>query len=214
MKKIGVPSLKDVIAEGLRPQLENEVAHMAKVINQRFYRLEKQNLQKGSYAYTQAAAELNKEKPRYITNKNEIAKTPLDRLYRTYIELYNKQYSETSLVSGVKRINKKRIQTAVDRINYIIQLNQGKQGSTNIGAISERDFTEFLETGGSELLNTKYMDSEQILEDWVESTKGGNISTKEFLREFKRFKSQNINYGQAMRNIDRLRQRRAQRKGK
>lgn len=214
MKKIDIPSLKEVIAEGLRPQLENEVFRMSRVINQRFYRLEKQNLQKGSYAYKQAAAELNKEKPRYITNKNAIAKTPLDRLYRTYIELYNKQYSDTSLVSGVKRINKKRIQTAVDRINTILQLNQGEQEVTQWGSISEDDFVNFLENGGSELLNTKYMDSEQLLEDWVDATKDGNVSTLEFLREFKRFKSQNINYGQAIRNIGRLRQRKKQRKGK
>ena len=212
MKSLGVPSLKEVIAEGLRPQLENEVIRMAKIINQRFYRLEKTNLQKGSYAYKQAAAELGKDKPRYVTGKDKIAKTPLDRLYRTYIELYNKHYSDTSLVAGVKRINKKRIQTSVDRINDIIARNNGQTGQ--IGQISESDFIEFLDNGGAELLNSKYLDSNQLLEDWVETTKNGNVSTKEFLREFKRFKSQNINYGQAIRNIDRLRQRRAQRKGK
>ena len=212
MKSLGVPSLKEVIAEGLRPQLENEVMRMAKVINQRFYRLEKTNLQKGSYAYKQAAAELGKDKPRYVTGKDKIAKTPLDRLYRTYIELYNKHYSDTSLISGVRRINKKRIQTAVDRINDIIARNNGQIGKTgDIGKISESDFIEFLDNGGAELLNSKYIDSDQLIEDWIEATKNGNVTTKEFLREFKRFKNQNINYGQAMRNIAKLRERKKRR---
>lgn len=209
MKKLGVPSLKEVIAEGLRPRLEDEVIRMAKIINQRFYRLEKNNLQKGSYAYKQAAAELGKNKPRYVTGKDKIAKTPLDRLYRTYIELYNKHYSDTSLVAGVKRINQKRIQTAVDRINDIIIRRNGQIGE--VGKISEADFIEFLDNGGAELLNSKYIDSDQLIEDWIEATKNGNVSTKEFLREFKRFKNQKINYGQAIRNIAKLRERKKRR---
>lgn len=201
MRKIGLPSLKEVINQGLRPQLEDEVIRMGKIINQRFYRMEKSNLQSGSYAYKQAQIELDQHKPRYVTNKNKIAKTPLDRLYRQYMELYAKENSTTSLVSGVRRINKKRISAAVDRLTAITGTE-----------ISEDEFTEFLDAGGSELLNNKYLDSDQIIEDWQEATKNGNISTKEFLREFKRFKEKNLKYGAVKQNLERLRKRKEQRK--
>lgn len=177
-----------------KKELAKEVKQMAKQINQRFYRLEKQGLENDSYAYNLSKKETGKIKPRYTESLNKLEDKPLDTLYQESMDIFSKLFSKTSKIRGVKEIQEKRITKGMETLEY------------NIGIkIDKNDFKQFLQLGGGEFLNSKYLDSNQIIEDFVDATKDGNISIKEFLREFKRFKKiQKRTYPKIKRNLTNL----------
>lgn len=207
----GIPSKKAVLKYGLRPQIEDEVIRMAKTINQRFYRLEKENLNTASYGYQVAQAELGRDKPRYVVNKDKVVTMPMDDLYRQYIQLYTKINSPSTLIHGVKQITAKRITNSLKTVNMILERVSNKTNTAH-REVSRDEWTDFLNNGGGELLNNKNLDSEQIIDDWLEATRSGNISTKEFTREFKRYRTREINYGRVRANLKRLQDRKERRK--
>lgn len=177
-----------------KKELAKEVKQMAKQINQRFYRLEKQDLQNDSYAYQLSKKETGKTKPRYSESLNKLEDKPLDTLYQESMDIFSKLFSKTSKIRGVKETQEKRITKAMESLEF----------STGV-KIDKNDFKQFLELGGGEFLNSKYLDSTQIIEDFVDATKEGNISIKEFLREFKRFKKiQKRTYPKIKRNLTNL----------
>lgn len=187
-----------------KKELAKEVKQMAKQINQRFYRLEKQDLQNDSYAYQLSKKETGKTKPRYTESLNKLEDKPLDTLYQESMDIYSKLFSKTSKIRGVKETQEKRITKAMESLEY----NTGIK-------IDKNDFKQFLELGGGEFLNSKYLDSTQIIEDFVETTKDGNISIKEFLREFKRFKKiQQRTYPRIKKNLTNLLSRKNKRKSR
>lgn len=187
-----------------KKELAKEVKQMAKQINQRFYRLEKQDLQNDSYAYQLSKKETGKSKPRYSESLNKLEDKPLDTLYQESMDIFSKLFSKTSKIRGVKETQEKRINKAMESLEYSAGIK-----------IDKNDFKQFLELGGGEFLNSKYLDSTQIIEDFVESTKDGNISIKEFLREFKRFKKiQKRTYPRIKKNLTNLLSRKKKRKSK
>lgn len=187
-----------------KKELAKEVKQMAKQINQRFYRLEKQDLQNDSYAYQLSKKETGKSKPRYTESLNKLEDKPLDTLYQESMDIFSKLFSKTSKIRGVKEIQEKRINKSIENLEFSAGIK-----------IDKNDFKEFLELGGGEFLNSKYLDSTQIIEDFVESTKDGNISIKEFLRELKRFKKiQKRTYPKIKRNLTNLLSRKKKRKNK
>ena len=187
-----------------KKELAKEVKQMAKQINQRFYRLEKQGLENDSYAYKLSKKETGKTKPRYTESLNKLEDKPLDTLYQESMDIFSKLFSKTSKIRGVKEIQEKRITKAIENLEFSAGVK-----------IDKNDFKEFLELGGGEFLNSKYLDSNQIIEDFVETTKDGNVSIKEFLREFKRFKKiQQRTYPKIKRNLTNLLSRKKKRKSR
>lgn len=175
--------------------LAKEVQRMSRQVNQRFYRLEKAGLSHDSYAYEYSQYLTGKKKPRFPTSLKQLEKKSIQDLFKLGLELNEKLVSRTSSISGVKQIQSDRITGALKAIKD----DSGME-------IDCEDFEQFIKIGGSELL-AKF-DSSTIVEDFYNSTQKGNISVKEFVREFKRFKSlDKVDYSRVLRNLKRLSQR-------
>lgn len=175
--------LKELKQARNKELLVQEVARMSKQINQRFYRLEKKGIGLNETAYSYAQSETGKEKPRYTTSVNKLSQLSFNELYNLALNINVKIASGTSSIKGIKQIGKKRITKATEKLKESLNLDDDE--------FNEEDLEEFIELGGSDLLNNKYMDSNQVIEDFIELSKQGNISVKEFIREFKRFKKVN-----------------------
>lgn len=178
--------------------LAREVVRMSKQINQRFYRLEKAGLSVDSYAYRLASMQLGKERPRYTTSFNKLSELPFDTLYKQALEINEKIASGTSAIRGVKEVQEKRI------TNSLAELKARGYD------IDRDDFEEFLRIGGSQLL--REFGSEQIVEDFWSKTQQGVVTVKEFVREFKRYKSlKRVDYSKVLRNLKRINKKRLDR---
>lgn len=175
--------LKELKQARNKELLVQEVARMSKQLNQRFYRLEKKGIGLNETAYSYAQSETGKEKPRYTTSVNKLSQMSYNELYNLALNINVKIASGTSSIKGIKQIGKKRITKATEKLIETLNLDDDE--------FKEEDLEEFIELGGSDLLNNKYMDSNQVIEDFIELTKQGNITVKEFIREFKRFKKVN-----------------------
>lgn len=151
-----------------------EAQRLAKQVNQRFYRLEKKERGLKEAAYRYAQAETNKDKPRYTTNINKISNMSEAELNEFMLSLRKKVNSPTSTFRGLKAVESKRIENAV----YVINKSTGVD-------IDEEDFKDFLDNGGGKLLN-KYMDSTQLIKDWLDKSKQG-VTTKQFINTYNRY---------------------------
>ena len=178
--------------------LAKEVVRMSKQINQRFYRLEKAGLHVDSYAYQLASMQLGKERPRYTTSFNKLSSLPFDSLYKQALEINEKIASGTSAITGVRATQEKRVTNSLDSLR--------KLGYD----IDRDDFEQFLKIGGSQLI--KEFGSEQIFEDFWSQTQEGVVTVKEFVREFKRYKSlERVDYSKVLRNLKRINKKRLDR---
>lgn len=178
--------------------LAREVVRMSKQINQRFYRLEKAGLSVDSYAYKLASMQLGKERPRYTTSFNKLSELPFDTLYKQALEINEKIASGTSAITGVRAIQKERI------TNSLASLKEMGYD------IDKGDFEEFLRIGGAQLI--REFGSEQIFEDFWSKTQEGVVTVKEFVREFKRYKSlERVDYSKVLRNLKRINKKRLDR---
>lgn len=151
-----------------------EAQRLAKQVNQRFYRLEKKERGLKESAYRYAQVETNKDKPRYTTNINKISSMSDVELTEFMLSLRRKVSSPTSTLRGLKTVEAKRIENAV----YVINKSTGV-------AIDEEDFRNFLDNGGGKLLN-KYMDSTQLIKDWLDKSKQG-VTAKQFVKTYNRY---------------------------
>lgn len=151
-----------------------EAQRLAKQVNQRFYRLEKKSVGLRENAYRYAQVETNKEKPRYTTNINKISSMSEAELTEFMLSLRKKVESPSSTIRGLKAVESKRIENAV----YVINKSTGID-------IEETDFKDFLENGGGKLLN-RYMDSTQLIKDWLDKSKQG-VTTKQFINTYNRY---------------------------
>lgn len=178
--------------------LAREVVRMSKQINQRFYRLEKAGLNVDSYAYQLASMQLGKERPRYTTSIQKLTDLPFDTLYKQALEINEKIASGTSAIRGVKATQEKRVTNSLESLK--------KLGYD----IDRDDFEQFLRIGGAELI--KEFGSEQIFEDFWSKTQQGVVTVKEFVREFKRYKSlERVDYSKVLRNLKRINKKRLDR---
>lgn len=164
-------------------ELINIVQKQAHQINQRFYRLEKRGIGTGESAYVYAQRETGKEKPRYTESRNKLRAMGIADLYKLAININVKIVSPTSTVTGLQHLEDKRLSGAVKQLNrYDININ-------------ETQLKEFLDAGGYEFLNSKYLSSDQILEDYEKYVVNGSVTMKQFIRELNRYKdASNIKY--------------------
>ena len=190
--------LKFYKQQGNKRALAKEIRRMSKALNQRFRELEKRGLQGDSYAYKYARSETGKNKPRYTESMNVLMNYDLNTLFEQGLQVNVKMYSSSTSIPVVRATKEKKL-------NKAIQTLQDEIGEE----IDYNEFENFLKLGGGEFMNYKYLDSTQVVEDFVEFTKSGNISTKEFIREFKRYKKRmkkglSVDIGKIRRNLSNL----------
>lgn len=189
-------AIRDLRISGNVKGLADVVQKMAKQTNQRMYRLEKAGAAKSSYGYQRAQQETGRKKPRYSESTNVYNKMDTDDLYRLALDLNAKLSSDTTTISGLKIIENKRLQGRRDALY--------QQGID----IDAEQLKAFIDNGGGELLNSKYLSSTQIFEEFTEITKNGNMSIEQFINEFTKGQKRIIksgakpfDYGKAHRNL-------------
>lgn len=185
------------------------VQQMSKQTNQRFYRLEKKNIAKSSYGYQRAQDETGRKKPRYTESKAKLSKMNAEDLYRLAIDLNAKIASDTTTITGLREIENKRL------------FNRTQSLEARGLSLSESELKEFLDAGGSDFLNNKFLDSTQVIDDFIEATKSGNMSVEQFINEYTKGQKRIIkngsapfDYGKAHRNLLKVQKRNAKRKTK
>mgnify|MGYP004728803633 FL=1 len=151
-----------------------EAQRLAKQVNQRFYRLEKKSIGLRESAYRYAQAETNKEKPRYTTNINKISSMSEVELTEFMLSLRKKVKSPSSTIRGLRGVENRRIENSIYILNKTFNVD-----------INKDEYIDFIENGGGNLLN-KYMDSKQLVKDWLDKRKQG-ITTKEFIKTYNRY---------------------------
>lgn len=161
--------------------LARTVQKKAKQINQRLYRIEKQGLSKSSYAYRRTIEE--EEKPRYTTSLNKLNKMTRQELVQQAYNIQSKLSSTTSTIRGTKALNEKRISLGLEALRN--EINKTREDIE----INEDGFKKFLEQGGGEILNNKFYDSTQVIEDWQDNIKKG-ISTDQFISSYNEYVQQ------------------------
>lgn len=175
--------------------LAREVQKKAKQINQRLYRIEKAGLSKSSYAYRRTIEE--EDKPRYTTSLNKLNKMSRQELVQQAYNIQSKLSSTTSTIRGTKALNERRIFKGLDALRE--EINRTRDDIE----IDEQDFKNFLEQGGGEILNNKFYDSTQVIEDWQDNIKKG-ISTEQFVNSYNEYVEQEedgFNYQQFLNKL-------------
>lgn len=162
-----------------KEELVDLVNWLGKKINRRFNTLEKKGKGLNESAYKYAQAELNQEQPRYNIRKSSLNKLSEEELRELGYLINKKLTSWSSTITGLKELESKRVGNAVVQLEATFGVE-----------IDEEDFKYFLTHGGGELLNNKYLDSEQVIEDWLEYTKKG-VSKSKFFKTFKEFTNKN-----------------------
>lgn len=158
--------------------LAREVQKKAKQINQRLYRIEKAGLSKSSYAYRRTIEE--EDKPRYTTSLNKLNKMSRQELVQQAYNIQSKLSSTTSTIRGTNALNERRIFKGLDALRE--EINRTRDDIE----IDVQDFKKFLEQGGGEILNNKFYDSTQVIEDWQDNIKKG-ISTEQFVNSYNEY---------------------------
>ena len=215
IKGIIVPTENLVREVGDKGALVKEVMRLGKIVNQRFYRLEKAGIAKQSYAYQVAQGETGQDKPRYTINEDRLRNMDRLDLYRLYRQMYVKYFSDTSKPAKLKKIVEEKLEESYQTAQYI-----ASKAGLDI-EIKKNDYIKFLELMGSEYLNSTYLYSEQLIEDFIRYTQENILTVKEFVREYKRFKDiENLDTIRVRRNLDRalerkqLRRKQLRRRGK
>lgn len=161
--------------------LAREVQKKAKQINQRLYRIEKKGLSKSSYAYRRTIEE--EDKPRYSTSLNKLNKMTRKELVQQAYNIQSKLSSSTSTIRGTKALNEKRVSLSLEALRN--EINRTRDDIE----INKDDFIKFLEQGGGEILNNKFYDSTQVIEDWQDNIKKG-ISANQFINTYNEYVQQ------------------------
>lgn len=178
--------------------LVEEVRRMARQVNQRFYRLEKAGKGINDTAYAYAQRETGKVKPRFTVNTNKLKSMSLSDLYDLGLEIDAKIRSKTSTLKGLAEVERNRLDYSARKLE---QLSVYLEGT----GVSRETLKQFFEYGGAEFINSRYLDSTQLIEDFVKYTQEGNVSAKQFMRELKRYKDvASVDYGRATRSWQRI----------
>lgn len=178
--------------------LVEEVRRMSRQINQRFYRLEKAGKGINDTAYLYAQRETGKMKPRYTVNKNKLENMSIIDLYDLGVEIDAKIRSKTSTLKGLDEIYRNRLDSSARKLEQL-------SGYLETTGVSRDTLKEFFDYGGAEFINSRYLDSTQLFEDFVRYTQDGNVSVKQFMRELKRYKDvANVDYGRVTRSWKRI----------
>ena len=167
------------------------VEQMSKQVNQRLYRLEKAGVGIGDTAYKFAQLETGKDKPRYTVSRQILENMSNEDLYERALQLNSKLVSKTSTITGIKEVTENRLSQSIESL----------EDSISDKNINKKEFDDFLRAGGGELMNSKYYDSVQIVEDWLE-WRDKKLTTKEIIDEFKKQQSKAQKYAKKGKRYD------------
>lgn len=180
---------------GSREVLINQVLKQNKQINQRYYRLEKAGKQYSSYAYQTSQKELDTQsKPRYTTNKKVLENMSDKELLQMGLETSQKLFSKTSTIRGIEYVEENRVYRSYEKMLETFGLNEND--------VNYEDYKKFLDDEGGELMNQ--YDSTELQEDFLKYTQEGNLSVKQFLREFKRYTVNKVDFGRVRRSLNNI----------
>lgn len=163
--------------------LASEIAKMSKQLNRRFLNLERKGVGLNENAYRYAQQETGRDRPRYSESpklwEKNIALYGAERVLDAALNINIKLVSNSSLVTGVEALSSKRIHNAVEKLKKFMPEGLKKE-------LDEEDFLSFIKSGGSKLLNSKYLSSSQVIEDFLRFSKRGNgeLSNKEFIDSY------------------------------
>lgn len=172
-------------------ELAEYISKMAKQLNQRFYRLEKSGVGTGELPYRTAQIETGKMRPRYTTNINELAKMKKGELRQLGYEINDKLTAKTSTRYGVRQANENRLRGLSKHFNE-------KFEEEELGLhLTKKDIKEFMDNGGDEILQSKLLDSEQIMED-LAYYKKQKVKIKDFIKTYNDYVSRTtkVNYSE------------------
>lgn len=153
---------------------------LAKRVNQRFRALEKNKLQYFSYAYDKFKDNTNKDflgNTGYFTQSKKRLETFTDEQLENYVQtLENQDKMKTTKLRTVREIESESYNKLKEKVKDI-----EKDFNVSITK-NERDL--LVKSG---LLSIKEIDSEQIIEDWLEAKSKG-ITIEEFISVYGEFK--------------------------
>ena len=129
---------------GDKEALAREVRLMNKRLNERFRQIERKNKNpEKTTAYMYAQRELGSEKPRYTESMNKIMEMDINTLYESALGVSRKLGSKSASLSGLKYINEKRVQGAVE----------GIKKNLGIDIEDSKEFRRFLEENVNEMVD-------------------------------------------------------------
>lgn len=179
---------------GNTQRLARERRKMAKRLNQRLRTIEKKGVEKSSSAYEFAKMETGRSRPRYSESESVYERMNASDLYGEMIKMQRKLESETSTLSGLKKVENKRLTSAVDSIKR----------KTGVD-ISKKDLRDFVNNGGYQLLNDVGYDSEQVIIDYVKFSKAGdgNLTPKQFVKAYNDYKkkTKQVDYAEIKKSL-------------
>lgn len=153
---------------------------LAKRVNQRFRALEKNKLQYYSYAYEKFKDKTNKDflgNTGYFTQSKKRLETFTDEQLENYVTtLENQEKMKSTKLSNVRKIEEESYNKLKEKIQEIEKDYKVE--------ISKSDRDVLVRSG---LLSIKEIDSEQIIEDWLEAKSKG-ITIEEFINVYGEFK--------------------------
>lgn len=153
---------------------------LAKRVNQRFRALEKNKLQYFSYAYDKFKDNTNKDflgNTGYFTQSKKRLETFTDEQLENYVQtLENQDKMKTTKLRTVREIERESYTKLKEKVQDI-----EKDFNVSITK-NERDL--LVKSG---ILSIKEMDSEQVIEDWLEA-KAKKITIEEFISIYSEFK--------------------------
>lgn len=157
----------------------NYAIKLAKRVNQRFRALEKNKLQYYSYAY-EKFKDSNKDylgNTGYYTQSKKRLETFTDEQLENYVQtLENQEKMKTTKLRTVRVIEKESYTKLKERVKDI-----EKEYKVSI---SENDREQLVRSG---LLSINEIDSEQVIEDWLEA-KSNEITIEKFISTYSDFK--------------------------
>lgn len=162
----------DIAKAGSKEDLVLAVQARSKQLNQRFARLEKSGIGTGDTAYHFAKYETGKDKPRYPTGIKTLSAMSEEELLEQGLQVSAKLKSVTSTITGLKELENERLEKAIESINETLDLE-----------LDRESFQEFINSGGYEMLNSIYLDSFQVIDDWL-AWKEEGITDKQFINRY------------------------------
>ncbi len=189
----------------------DEIQRQSKIINNRFEVLERRGIEGKSMAYRYAQYELETQTPRYEETKRELRSIPVEEMLERSIDIERKYMSNTSKYTGLKKISKDRYNKMSDRFDEFDE--EGKHTNRFRDNISVDMLDDFFDSGGGALLENGFLDSYQIIEDWLASV----IVEKNDFEKFQKTliehnQKADFNYNEYRRDLKELKYKRIPRK--
>lgn len=137
---------------GDKEALAREVRLMNKRLNERFRQIEKKTKHpEKTTGYMYAQRELGMDKPRYTESLKKIMQEDIDRIYENALGVSRKLGSKSTSLSGLKYINEKRVQGALDGIKK--ELGIDIEDSPEFRRFLEENVNEMIENNiGSDVI--------------------------------------------------------------